>query len=192
MKSFLAFTIMVIGLPLFASSEVEIKKEVNEYFIQNAKALYGISDAQSELEIIRVNQDPNFQNRRLVVVSQLFKGIRVEFVRAIVEFELGKGVIRVNHELVPTVELASVKTSPDIDPTDAVGRAATALKIPAETKTYRDPYLIILKPSQFPAQNNQPRLAYAISFKDRNRMIAYLDAHDGRLIVSWSNLQTSR
>ncbi len=195
MKKLLSLALLFVSFssfvnPAIAKDDSEVIREIKEHLVQKGQDLYGISNPSKELVFRLIDNGSDFPERRLVIFYQIFEGVPVAFGQISFEYSLDQGMLRVGNNLVPTNKIASVNVTPSIKSEEAIERAKRSLGLSDEVQTYSSPVMQVLKPNQFPSQGDKPRLIWMIRFKDSKHMIVYLDAHDGSVVLKYSNIQT--
>lgn len=178
----------------------EASTAVRKFLEQEGGKRFGITDVEKDINIARIEADPNFPDRRIVRAQQMVRGVPVFGDQTTFVVKPSKGVVNSTNSLPLTLELTSVDTTPRISWLDAVGRAIEtyrkvkqsprlrACQTPTESCSIT-PQLLIFDPTRVGLKASARRLAWLIRL---DTFVMFIDAHDGSLIFRYSDLQSAR
>jgi len=182
----------VIGKDIYIRDYLD--DDLVKLFIESYKELFGISDAEKELRLLKITTNEN--KDRFVRYQQYFNDIPVFLGETIVQLNQRKDIVSVTSKLVPNI---NVQIVPFVDPSNAKDIALNAV-----AKWYRkdmgslyaeEPVVMIYNPVVFNFLNNKDYLVWKVVVESKNqeqiRHLVFVDGINGRIRLHFDMVETS-
>lgn len=171
---------------------------VTNFFKKEGMQRFAIPEPEKEIRITRIRPDPDFPDRRIVVVQQqTVQGIPIFGATSTVEFSPQQGVVMHSGAIVPEERIRSVGAVPTISWTEAIDRALESYRRSGESSSRTRPneeqcavkiQLEVFDPANLRLKTGSARLAWYVRVKG---FVVFIDAENGSPIFHYNDIQSA-